>query len=241
LTDPDGAGVWAVIPAAGRGTRMGASLPKQYLPVLGRPIMAHAIDRLCAAPEVRGVVVALAAGDLHYAALELACPERVVTVTGGEERCHSVRNALRFLAGRQPPDTWVLVHDAARPCVRPAEVSRLIAAARSDGVGAILALPARDTMKLGDDDLRIVRTVERRGLWHALTPQLFRLGALLAALEEAIAAGRVVTDEAQAMELAGARPLLVAGSPDNIKVTEPLDQSMAEHYLRIQLAEARCA
>jgi 2-C-methyl-D-erythritol 4-phosphate cytidylyltransferase len=222
---------WAALPAAGTGTRFGAGVPKQYLTLRGRAILAWSLDRLRTHPLVEGTVVALARGDRNWAGLGLDDAVGIRIAEGGEERCHSVLNCLRLLAREASPGDWVLVHDAARPCVRRADVDALIDATRDHPVGGILALPARDTLKRAGADSGIVGTVDRRGLWHALTPQVFRLGELVDALEAAIAAGRIVTDEAQAMEFAGRRPLLVRGHSDNIKITHPDDLALAELFL----------
>lgn len=227
-------GLWAVVPAAGRGTRMGSEIPKQYLHVAGRAVIQHTVERLAAQAGVAGVVLALAADDRHWAELALRVTKPVVTVVGGAERCHSVLAALAYLQAEQPQATWAMVHDAARPCVRPGDLANLIDAALAHPVGALLATPVRDTMKRRAGDGSVAETVDRRDLWHALTPQLFRVAALHAAINAALEAGHVVTDEAQAMELAGQAPLLVPGHPDNIKVTEPYDRQLAELYLLAQ-------
>jgi 2-C-methyl-D-erythritol 4-phosphate cytidylyltransferase len=221
---------WAALPAAGTGTRFGAGVPKQYLKLRGRAILAWSLERLRTHPRVAGTVVALARGDSHWAGLGLD-DAGIRIAEGGAERCHSVLNCLRTLAREASPGDWVLVHDAARPCVRHADVDALIDATRDHPVGGILALPARDTLKRAGADNDIVETVDRHGLWHALTPQLFRLGELVDALEASIAAGRIVTDEAQAMEFAAKRPLLVRGHSDNIKITHPDDLALAELFL----------
>lgn len=221
---------------------MKAGRPKQYLDVLGKPLLQHTLDKLCAEPALAGIVVAIAADDRQFAKLNHGWRIPVTTVTGGAERCQSVLACLRRLAATEPRSSWVLVHDAARPCVRSEDIRRLIAAACGHAVGGILAIPVRDTMKRGDAQMQVVETVDRTGLWHALTPQVFRLGALMQAIESALARGLLVTDEAQAMEATGASPLLVAGHADNIKVTEPDDWPLAEMHLRNQLeAETQCA
>lgn len=232
---------WAVVPAAGSGSRMGAELPKQYLPLAGRPILEHTLERLAGHPAIAAVVVALAPGDLRFQALSLPGPERLVRAVGGAERCHSVLNALEALAGRADPLDWVLVHDAARPCLRRADLDRLMDELASHPTGGLLALPVRDTMKRADAAGEVTETVDRRGLWHALTPQMFRFAALREALRGAIEAGVLVTDEAQAIERTGGRPRLVEGHADNIKVTRPQDLSLAELYLRQQQEESTCA
>lgn len=158
--------------------------------------------------------------------------ERLEAVTGGAERCHSVLNGLLHLAGKADADDWVLVHDAARPCVRLTDIDTLIDTLSSTVHGGLLGVPVADTMKQVDGDNRITATVEREGLWHAYTPQMFRAGLLQAALQHAIDNDLLVTDEASAMELAGYRPRMVQGQRDNIKITVPSDLELAAFYLQ---------
>ncbi len=225
---------WGVIPAAGKGTRMGAERPKQYLELAGRAVLEHTLERLAADSRIAGIVVALGSEDADWERLTSPAGVEVRTVTGGAERCHSVLNALRSLVDRAAADDWVLVHDAARPCLRPADLARLLDTLADDPVGGLLAVPVRDTMKRADAGDRVAETVDRGGLWHALTPQMFRLQALREALEAAIAAGVLVTDEAAAMERAGHHPRLVAGAGDNLKITRPEDLPLAAYYLAHQ-------
>lgn len=219
---------------------MGARVPKQYLPLLGRPIIEHTLERLCTTPRVSGVVVAVSENDGWWPDVRTACKVRPLQAPGGEERCHSVLNALRLLEERAGPDDWVMVHDAVRPCLRTADVERLVSAVADHPVGGLLALPVRDTMKRADPDGQVEETVSRDALWHALTPQMFRLGVLRAALEGALADGVIVTDESQAVERAGGSPLLVEGHGDNIKITRAGDLPLAELYMKAQEQEA-CA
>ncbi|MGH8583275.1 MAG: 2-C-methyl-D-erythritol 4-phosphate cytidylyltransferase [Gammaproteobacteria bacterium] len=228
---------WAAIPAAGIGTRMGLALPKQYLPLHGQPLIAHSLALFCAHPAIRGVVVALSADDPHWSTLSVARDQKVSITIGGAERCHSVLAALARLLQTADPQDWVLVHDAARPCLRRGDLDRLIARCSTHPVGGLLALPVRDTMKRADATGTVLETVSRVNLWHALTPQMFRIGRLNDALEAALAQGRLVTDEAEAMELSGQAPRLVEGQPDNIKVTLPRDLALAERYLQRQREE----
>jgi len=223
--------VWAVIPAAGRGTRFGGDIPKQYLEAAGKPLIAHALDALLAHPRVAGAVVALAADDTLWPGWASLHGKPVLRCAGGGERADSVLAALRALPSTVSADALVLVHDAARPNLRSEDIGRLIAAAETDGDGAILAAPVRDTLKRADGHARIADTESRDGLWRALTPQAFRRGALTAALEGARVAGVVVTDEAMAMERTGAKPRLVEGREDNIKVTTPADLALATYLL----------
>ena len=214
--------------------RMGAVLPKQYLPLAGCTVIEHSLARLVALPGVVGLVVALAADDPYWPALKLQLGLPVQRITGGSERCHSVLAALTWLLGVADAHDWVLVHDAARPCVRGTDLQRLIDTLADDPVGGLLAVPARDTKKRADTSGRVLETVDRTDLWQAQTPQMFRLGALHEALSGAITAGVMVTDEASAMERAGQMPRLVEGHSDNIKITRPEDLVLAEFYIRQQ-------
>lgn len=222
---------WVVIPAAGAGRRMGSEIPKQYLPLAGRTIIEHTLACFTHHPAVRGIIIAIAADDEWWSALAIASTVPVVTVPGGAERADSVRNALDGLEEMANANDWVLVHDAARPCLSREDLDRLIAAVASDEVGGLLAAPVRDTMKRADAAGRVERTEDRTGLWHALTPQMFRLGLLGRALREALSAGAAVTDEASAVERLGLRPRLVEGSALNIKVTRPEDLPLAGFVL----------
>ena len=222
---------WALVPAAGVGKRMGSALPKQYLPLRGRTVLDHTLDRLLDHPRIEGVYLALSPDDGWWPDSGFYKDPRVTRVDGGSERCHSVLNALQALSRRAAADDWVLVHDAARPCLRPSDLERLIEQLSAHPVGGLLGRPVHDTMKRAGPDRRIEATVPREGLWHAYTPQMFHLGPLRQALERALAEGRLVTDEASAMELAGDRPLLVEGAGDNLKITRPEDLALATFYL----------
>lgn len=233
----DVAGIWAVVPAAGVGARMRSAVPKQYLALAGRPVILHTLERLCTHTRVQGVLVGLAAGDSRWADCAAACgrlPRFLGTYLGGETRGHTVLNGLKVLSLHARADDWVLVHDAVRPCVRHADIDKLVDTVLAGEQGGLLALPVTDTVKRAGEDGRVLETVAREGLWRALTPQLFRLGQLSAALEQALAGGHEITDEAAAMEAAGFRPRLVAGSPDNVKITLPADIALAELYLSRQ-------
>ena len=228
---PRQARYWAVIPAAGSGTRMQAEIPKQYLRVNGRCILEHTLEIFCSHPAITGVVVVLAATDEHWQALPGIVHAKVMTAPGGAERFNSVLNGLRFLQQHADADDWVLVHDAVRPCLRHADIDLLLEKLQDHPVGGLLALPVRDTMKRANAAGEIVETVSRSGLWHALTPQMFRLAMLERAIERAIAESIPITDEAQAIELCGHRPLLVQGRGDNIKITQRDDLPLAELFL----------
>ena len=225
---------WAVVPAAGVGARMKAAVPKQYLPLGGATVLQQTLARLRGHRRIDGVVVALGAEDGWWPGLAVAGEGPLETVVGGAERCHSVLNALDHLAAFAAEEDWVLVHDAARPCLRAGDVDRLMDRLDGHPVGGLLAVSVRDTMKRSDPHGEVEETVEREHLWHALTPQMFRLGALREALRGALEAGVLVTDEASAMEWSGLRPQLVEGHADNLKITRPEDLALAEFYLRAQ-------
>jgi 2-C-methyl-D-erythritol 4-phosphate cytidylyltransferase len=221
--------LWCVVPAAGRSVRFGGAVPKQYLPIAGKPLLLHTLERLAAHPRIAGLMVVLAADDPYWPRLLELQDKPVETAVGGRERADSVLAGLRALPHAVRADDFVLVHDAARPCVRAEDITRLI----DCGAGAILASPVRDTIKLAQGSevpARITRTVPRAPLWRALTPQMFRRGELTRALQHAHLAGGV-TDEAAAMEAQGQLPLLIEGADDNIKVTTPADFALAEFLL----------
>ena len=224
---------YAVVPAAGAGSRMGADIPKQYLTLAGQTVLEHSLDVLLACERIATVVLVLSADDERWPEIMHRYKDsRVETVTGGAERCHSVLNGLEHLAGTAGVDDWVLVHDAARPCVRQQDIEMLMTRLEDHAVGGLLGVPVADTMKQVDSDSMILKTVERDGLWRALTPQMFRLGPLRDALQQAIASGVMVTDDASAMEMAGYRARMVEGQADNIKITRPADLQLAEFYLQ---------
>ena len=231
--------LWCIVPAAGRGARFGGEVPKQYHPIAGRPMLLWTIERLAAHPRIGGLIVALAPGDSSWpdiagaaAAMTRASQRRSAlrTVSGGETRAESVLAGLRALRDDVGDGEFVLVHDAARPCVRADDITRLIDQAAAVG-GGLLAAPLRDTLKRADAAHRVAATEPRDARWRALTPQMFRYGELIAALDSALAAAVDPTDEAMAMELAGHRPLLVEGSERNIKVTTPDDIALAEYFI----------
>jgi 2-C-methyl-D-erythritol 4-phosphate cytidylyltransferase len=230
---------WAIVPAAGSGRRMGGEVPKQYLTLLGRRVIEHTLDRLLCDPRIEAVYVALAAGDAWWPETAFADHPRVIRVPGGTERCHSVCAALERLRDSAAPQDWVLVHDAARPCIHWADLDRLITGLARDPVGGLLAAPLHDTIKQADAQGRVVATIPRECLWRALTPQMFRLQPLLEALTQALAKDLLVTDDASAMELAGFAPRLLQGRADNIKITRPEDLALAEFYLAQQSTEQR--
>jgi len=228
--------VWAIVPAAGRGERFtGASPdapPKQYASLLGVSILERSLRRLLAEPRLEAVVVVLAAGDAHWPGVAARLgSDRLRTAIGGANRSDSVLHGLESLATSAAAEDFVLVHDAARPCLTAVEIGALLAALDAGAAGAVLGAPLVDTIKR-ERDGRVAATVDRQGLWRALTPQVFRYAELRRALLEARAAGIAVTDEAQAMERLGAAPALVAGSAFNIKITVPADLVAAAKILR---------
>lgn len=223
--------IWAVVPAAGRGRRVGGDVPKQHRAILGRPLIRHTLERLAAHPRIAGLMVVLAADDAVWPGWRELRGKPVRTAIGGAERADSVLAGLTALPDAVRAQDWVLVHDAARPCLRHDDLDRLLDHGCAHDVGAILAVPVSDTLKRDDGHGCIVRTEPRAGLWRALTPQVFRRGTLQRALDAAAQAGIVITDEAMALERLGLSPLLVEGAADNIKVTTPADLAFAEFLL----------
>ena len=223
--------VWAVVPAAGSGRRFGADRPKQYVALGARPVIAHVIGKLAAVRGVAGIVAAVTQVDPWWDEAAGTFDISVVRVDGGAERRDSVMNALDYLDTVASAHDSVLVHDAVRPCVTVADIERVVAAARRHPHGAVLGAPVADTLKRTGAQGTITETVDRNRLWRAFTPQVFPLGRLRAALRGAIADGFMVTDEAQAMERTGACPVLVEGSPGNIKITRPEDLALAGAWL----------
>ena len=231
---------WVVIPAAGIGKRMGGDRPKQYLSISGKTVLAHSLDRLLDSPEINGAVVAVSTEDGYWKDLNYQHEKRVLLANGGKERCDSVLNALNELSQTADDSDWVLVHDAARPCIRQEDIQKLIQTCKNHPVGGILAVPVKDTIKkssvLADINLPetglfvIGETVDRSTLWHAQTPQMFHLGQLRDALMKALNAGVTITDEASAIEWSGSHPLLVEGHADNIKITCQEDVNLARFY-----------
>ncbi|HEY2675576.1 MAG TPA: 2-C-methyl-D-erythritol 4-phosphate cytidylyltransferase [Steroidobacteraceae bacterium] len=228
--------LWAIVPAAGRGERFARSapegIPKQYTPLLSRSVLEWTLRALLAEPRIHGIVVVLAADDRHWPDLEAKLKSaKLLTTVGGAHRQESVMNGLNFLAVQAAADDWVLVHDAARPCLSSDDLAALVDALPSTA-GAVLAAPIVDTVRR--ESANGVETVDRTGLWRALTPQVFAFEQLLKALEEAAGAGVAVTDEAQALERIGVRAALVRGSPFNIKVTRAEDIEVAAAILKMR-------
>jgi 2-C-methyl-D-erythritol 4-phosphate cytidylyltransferase len=249
---------WLVLPAAGIGSRMQADRPKQYLSMtvkgITKTVIEFTLDHLLSYPRFKKsndtdcgfykVVVVVTKGDPYWQEISIARGydknERILVVEGGSERCYSVLNALLAIdevatRDNSSAQTWVAVHDVARPCLSYDDLDTLFLALENYNDGGILATPVRDTMKRAtlsnSDESRIDHTVDRDQLWHALTPQMFPLKSLLNNLQSALDNGFEVTDEASAMEYAGAKPKLVNGRSDNLKITRPEDLKLAEFYL----------
>lgn len=219
---------WAVVPAAGVGKRMQADRPKQYLPLLGQTVIEQTLWRLLEVPAFKGIVVAISETDPYWPELAVAQHAKVSTAPGGKERADSVLSGLRHIQGQAAADDWVLVHDAARPCITAADINKLMTTLQQDPVGGILALASHDTLKEVHDGA-ITASVNRSYIWRALTPQMFRYGLLMTALEQA-EGNPSITDEASALELLGYQPKIVAGRADNIKITSPEDLALAQFY-----------
>lgn len=229
--------IWAIVPAAGIGSRMQADRPKQYLQLDGQTVIEQTINRLATHPRIDGIVIAIANNDPWWQSISLniACPTHIVA--GGEARSDSVLNALIALANITNDDPWVLVHDAARPCLRHQDIDAMISTLGKHPVGGILGIPVTDTVKRVNTEGQITKTVCRQGLWRASTPQMFHLSALKQALESAREKQLVVTDEASAMEFVGLQPMMVEGHADNIKITVPQDLALASLFLQQQRGE----
>jgi len=225
--------IWAIVPAAGVGARMQSGIPKQYLPLCGKPVLRHTLERLSSHSGIAGVVLGISETDTYSdCATRPAIAKFLGSYIGGASRAETVLNGLRMASEQAGEGDWALVHDAVRPCIRGSDIDRLIAEAGEHG--GLLGIPVADTVKRADAADYVTETVSRAGLWRALTPQLFPLRILIRALEQALGDGVEPTDEAAAIERLGLRPRLVAGHPDNIKITLPGDLSMAELFLREQ-------
>lgn len=214
----------AVIPASGVGSRMNAPLPKQYLKIQNKTILEYTLQAFLDHPAISRVVVAVSKNDEYYPHIALLKHPKIQIVFGGETRANSVFNALQVLDKQD----WALVHDAARPCIKRSDLDKILQI--TDDNGAILAIPAVDTMKRANGT-QIIHTEDRSTLWHALTPQFFNVDLLRTALSQAFSQNAVITDEASAMEFVGFKPRLIAGRSDNLKVTRPEDLALAEFYL----------
>jgi len=223
---------WAVVPAAGVGKRMNADRPKQYLLLNGQTVIEHTLARLLQSDVFTGISVAISVEDPYWPELEVSKQAKIITAPGGKERADSVLSALKAIREQASDNDWVLVHDAARPCITSTDIKQLLTSLEHDQVGGILALSSHDTLKNvnGQD---IIGTLDRSHIWRALTPQMFRYGMLKAALEQH-QGNPAITDEASALELQGFQPKIVEGRPDNIKITRPEDLALAQFYMEQQ-------
>ncbi len=226
---------WAIVPAAGVGKRMQADKPKQYLFLAGKTVLEQTLSRLLQAEVFSAIAVAISKEDPYWPELECSRHEKIITAAGGKERADSVLSALKSLRKQAADNDWVLVHDAARPCLRCSDIMHLINELKYDDVGGILALSSHDTLKNVSGN-SITKTIDRTGIWRALTPQMFRYGMLKQALQEA-EGNPAITDEASALEMQGLQPKIVAGCPDNIKITRPEDLALAQFYMQQQKLE----
>lgn len=224
--------LYAIVPASGIGSRMQADRPKQYLPLHGKTVIEHTLERLLAFNKIEKIIVVISADDKYWSTLACAQHPRIETCLGGEQRADSVLNGLHYLREHNvKDDAWVMVHDAARPCVRVNDMKTLYEQASVEGV--ILGVPVRDTMKRTQNTGEIVDTVDRENLWHALTPQLSSLGNLYQAINRAKIGNVNITDESSALEWAGFHPVMVLGHASNIKITHPNDLELAELFLKV--------
>jgi len=219
---------WVIIPAAGIGKRMGTEIPKQYLKLGDQTVLEHTINRFQNLPQIKGIVICLAPDDLFFNQLSIS--KQIMMTNGGKERSDSVLNGLNFLEKYAEENDWILVHDAARPCVRKSDIEKLMFELQDHEVGGLLAVSVRDTMKRAKNQ-QVETTVNRENLWHALTPQMFRFKTLKTALETALEKQQIITDEAQAIEFLGLSPMLIEGHADNIKITHPNDLQLAHLFL----------
>ncbi len=228
--------LWVVIPAAGIGKRMGVDIPKQYITVCDKAIIEHTVEKFTSRNDLQGILVALSNSDQHWSTLELSKNNKITTVTGGEERYKSVYNALCSLKNKAGDDDWILVHDAVRPCITTFEIDQFIADLdHLNGIGGILALPCFETMKKANTNHEIEETIDRKFIWHAQTPQMFRYKKLFLAIEKIMNENIFITDEAMAMELAGYKPVLIQGTHSNIKITDQNDLKYLESFLRQEI------
>ncbi|MEY3807033.1 MAG: 2-C-methyl-D-erythritol 4-phosphate cytidylyltransferase [Pseudomonadota bacterium] len=220
---------WAIVPAAGVGKRMQADRPKQYLELAGTTVIEHTLLRLLQADIFSAIAVAVSKEDPYWPELPLSKHQTIITAPGGKERADSVLSGLKAIREQASDDDWVLVHDAARPCITTADIHYLINTLVNDEVGGILALASADTLKQVQGN-SITGTLDRSHIWRALTPQMFRYGMLKAALEQT-QGNPAITDDASALELTGLQPKIVEGRPDNIKITRPEDLALAKFYI----------
>ena len=227
---------WLIVPAAGIGARMGSTIPKQYLPLENKTLLEKTLERLLELSFIQRVILVLHPHDHWWQKLAIKDDPRIQIVTGGDQRSQSVLNALQYLADLADENDWVLVHDAARPCVTLASIENLCAQIGNHAVGGILGVPVSDTLKTVTEQ-QILATVDRNQLWQAQTPQMFRFGLLRTCLARALNESIAITDEASALEAYGHQPLMIAGRSDNIKITRAEDLPLAQWILQHQSQE----
>ena len=231
--------IWAIVPASGLGARMQGQVPKQYLPLCDKSILEHTLDRLLSFKDIVGVILVLRAEDQTWEGLNYKSQKPLIIATGGEERQDSVFNGLLKLFEIEAGDSYVMIHDAVRPLVSHQDLDKLIASAKQNTAGAILAVPVTDTLKRQDEDVNIAETVARDGLWRAFTPQLFKSDLLLQAYKYVRENRLQITDDAAAIEALGMRPSIVECSSLNIKITHPQDLDLATRILLKQQTQAK--
>jgi 2-C-methyl-D-erythritol 4-phosphate cytidylyltransferase len=223
-----------IIPAAGAGNRMATAIPKQYLPLCGKPIVSHCIQTFFSCPRIATINLALSAEDFFWRSLTLDSNSRLnLHYTGGDTRAQTVLNTLEAMRPNVAEDDWILVHDAARPGLTTVLLNQLLDTLEHDDVGGLLALPLADTLKQSNAEQRVEKTIPRDGLWQAQTPQMFRFNLLQKALASF---DGVPTDEAQAVEALGLQPKLVIGSLRNMKITYPQDMALMEVLMQKELS-----
>ncbi|MFK5894343.1 MAG: 2-C-methyl-D-erythritol 4-phosphate cytidylyltransferase [Pseudomonadota bacterium] len=224
---------WAIIPAAGVGKRMQSEKPKQYIQLAGKTILEHTLNIFIQHPLINGIVVSISDGDPYWPEikqhLQGITNKPILVANGGKERSDSVLSALHYLHQQIKQDSWVLVHDAARPCLLKSDIDKLIYNLADDKVGGLLGLPINDTLKLSNSNQQVEKTISREYMWRALTPQYFKLLTLIKALE--LTQDQTLTDESSAIELLGLKPTLIEGHHSNIKITHPGDLLQAEIFL----------
>lgn len=224
--------IWAIVPAAGIGSRFGSDIPKQYAPLNNQTVLEQTLKSLLSWPKFKTIAVALSQNDSYWKKTFLTNESRIHTVNGGAERFLSVLNALDYLESMAHPNDWVMVHDAVRPCLQKEDIEKLYQSLKCSNVGGILAAPITDTVKQVTADLMVDKTLDRQTLWRALTPQMFRFSLLQNALRQSLNQSVLMTDEAQAVELAGHTVEIVPTNAFNIKITHPFDLKMAELALK---------
>jgi 2-C-methyl-D-erythritol 4-phosphate cytidylyltransferase len=227
----NGEKLWAVVPAAGQGRRVGGAVPKQYLEIAGIPVLAHSLNRLAAVQQIDAIFVGISETDRHWQKLPLPPGMEVACYTGGQSRAETVWLGLQALQECASADDWVLVHDAARPCVQVKDIDALISAVVPSFEGGLLAVPVTDTIKVATQDSTTKQTMDRRMLWRAQTPQLFRYSVLCTALQAVVHDLESISDESAAVEKLGLNPLIVQSAERNIKITNSKDLQLAEFFL----------